>query len=1072
MYPISLSFLLALTAMEAFAQNAPRVIGTSPGGPFEYNPRTGTGRRQPGLIDPRCFSVDASALPPGSPDCNSQAGREWEGIASTDYFTFEADGGAPPNPDIAVGPDDVLTVAQVTEGNAVIARYPNPNAPSSTNPLGVAPVTYSVPNSQFLFPTSRQWLDAWLGESAISELCPTVPRSRLSCQISNATVRYDQMQGRFVVLFTVVDTAIVSTGSGTTVTGPVRKASWVLIASRWATGCQGQITSGGGINIGQTCTPNSNPAAPPVSGNTEFFTTPNQPGPSQSNPNSGGVNSNWIAYWGIPDGSCDARCDGGNINNISDLRPLSGRTVAAPAGAQSIDCASGATPTTVCYFPTSARLGFDNDNITVVSSVYNDNIPFGARSRFIPAFAGTRLRVYKKTAIYTGRSSLNQTATALVPGGAQYAPQQQGDYYDLWDTTQALPYAFDARVARTLPTGATQNMAGLHYEPIHVRGRSLAAFNGNSNLNGQWSAIVGAVHHTLLNLPGPIAGGLLNPQTQLYHRTITYTRTDPGDTPPGGNPPTTGIPVIRGGIPTLQPRASHTVPGFINPPLVFQRPKLAQAGTTTTPVLFVGDDRPQRVISREGHWYVARSAFIPGQANFNVSTGLVPGRPLSTVVYDVVQKLTPAGGAFEVINSTWSNGQYYAPMFDTPANVIQYGSVSPVNLLPYLEKLFVGTTFPPLSPSDPRTFAYGNIAGQALQACKGQEPSAFPPSNQPANQSTIATLAYPGLFDIRCGEDAYDTRQLVRNPVTGGFFVIDSEESDVVLAGFVPFSARAGAATDPNNLGLWMYGAYAKGRQAQTIGTGQWGTYVAHYPLSFPVRDPYNNLSSQPYSDIQPGHPFFTYIQIAKQTEIDPGSRTATGAFRVDEPVRRRDMARWLIRAQMNQADALSYLNATGGSNFSSFADVAVNDPDYVYIETMWRRGYTKGCSATNDGQRRFCPDTNLTRGEMAVFVVRAKMNSVFPTVTSGAFTTTSCQPAGTAATPVGDQFGLYAGCSPYFSDVPNTHIYYAFIQKMRELRISNGTAFSTPASLGIYSPDAVLTRGQLMTFIIRAFFS
>ncbi|MBI4908711.1 MAG: hypothetical protein HY820_34140, partial [Acidobacteria bacterium] len=43
----------------------------------------------------------------------------------------------------------------------------------------------------------------------------------------------------------------------------------------------------------------------------------------------------------------------------------------------------------------------------------------------------------------------------------------------------------------------------------------------------------------------------------------------------------------------------------------------------------------------------------------------------------------------------------------------------------------------------------------------------------------------------------------------------------------------------------------------------------------------------------------------------------------------------------------------------------------------------------------------------------------------------------------------------------------FAFIQKMRELRISNGTSFSPT----LFSPDATLTRGQLMTFLVRAFF-
>ena len=79
-------------------------------------------------------------------------------------------------------------------------------------------------------------------------------------------------------------------------------------------------------------------------------------------------------------------------------------------------------------------------------------------------------------------------------------------------------------------------------------------------------------------------------------------------------------------------------------------------------------------------------------------------------------------------------------------------------------------------------------------------------------------------------------------------------------------------------------------------------------------------------------------------------------------------------------------------------------------MEVMYRRGYTKGCEATNDGQRRFCPTRTLTRGEMAVFVIRAKMNSVFPTVTSGAFTTTICQPPGTQVINIGNQYGIVHG--------------------------------------------------------------
>ena len=49
----------------------------------------------------------------------------------------------------------------------------------------------------------------------------------------------------------------------------------------------------------------------------------------------------------------------------------------------------------------------------------------------------------------------------------------------------------------------------------------------------------------------------------------------------------------------------------------------------------------------------------------------------------------------------------------------------------------------------------------------------------------------------------------------------------------------------------------------------------------------------------------------------------------------------------------------------------------------MYRRRITTGCFA-NDATQKFCPTDNLTRGQMAVFLVRAKMSNVYPSVISG----------------------------------------------------------------------------------------
>jgi hypothetical protein len=1119
------------TAPEAKAQAVYNISPNASTGQGSLSISTSSvGRKRPGLIDPLCGLTVGTTVGPSlnTAACNSQDGREWEGLNSTDYLTtLSIDPNVAPNPDIAAGPDDILTVV-----NGIIARYPNYNAPAATmsrereyttnqpdsrpNPAGTLSVPYQgSPASLGAYvypPSSRQWLDVWLGEAALAELCPSQTRTFATCVIANTSVRYDQMQGRFVVLFTVVDTGAVHCRDcadvvPATATGR-RKASWVLITSKWATGCQAVTIPGSFTSA--PCVPNTSPSAPPLSGNTLFFTSPNPPGPSQSNPNSGGVNGNWMAYYGIADGTCDAACLNGNINSISDVRRGSSYGSIAPT----IDCTNSAigdvyqdanntstSSTRVCYFPSSARLGIDNDNIIISSSVYNDNVPLSQRvlrnggSNLDPAnipFEGTRLRVHKKAGFYTQLSSISIAGTGgegcafnavkMCPGSSQPNPgatDLQGDFYDLWDTTAGQPvYTFDKTLLQPVPGGSNRTVPGPHYEPDHVRGRSLASYNGNANLDGAFSTIWGTVNQGFTATIAP------QPQTRMYHRVIRYTRQPQGTLVANGQliPATVDVPKIQGGIPDLWSLQSHEVPQFLNPNTVTQRTMLAGG---TTPYLYVGDNRPHRVISREGHHYIARVGATP------TFTGFSGQANESTVIYDIVQKLsTGTSGAQtqagEVYNTSWGNGNFYAPAYDTPANVVQYGSISPINVGPFLEKLFVGTTYPALSPSDTRIQNYGNaISAAALLACTGQEPS--------VNSNG---RSFPGLFDMRCGEDAYDRRTDLRHPISGAFTYGDFEVrlqpagfgSDAQRSFLVPFGTRSGASTDVNNLGMWVYGAYARGRLASIAGAGQWGTYVSFYPLTFPVRDPYNNLILS-YADVQPGHVFYPYVQIAKQTEIDPGSRLAgpTENFNPDEAVLRGVMAKWVVRAQMDEAAISAYLTSTGGA-FCSFADacgVAVGAdftsasgvtatgaaPNYWrYVETMYRRGYTKGCADTNDGQRRFCPGSNLSRGEMAVFIIRAKTNSVFPTATSGAFTTVSCQPGGTNVANVGDQFGLFVGCngeSQYFADVPNTHIYYAFIQKLRELRITNGTDLTNR----LYSPAGGLTKGQLMTFLVRAFF-
>jgi hypothetical protein len=1084
--------------------------------------------------------VDPSRIQARIPSSAGGFRKNWEGFATTNYLSTEQFLFTPPTAQVAAGPTNIITVV-----NRRIAIYDNPNSivsvtpnnPPNSTPPGPTRRPQVLSPTSYL-PTNEALIDSWLGEGVLNNLCPTGSQSNISCLVDNATVRYDQLHGRYIVALTVTDTGVQTIGAPIS---NARKASWVVLISKFSTFAQ----------FGQA-------------GSSDIFINPTPPGGS-----TGGVNTaNWSIYYGNALNGLGTDGFGnvttglttigpGNINSVPGLAPSS------PGDATLFqDAAFGCGPGEVgnqqlvgptnnraCYFPTSLRIGIDNDSIILASAVVNTNyfLPPSPNPVMIPQFAGTRVRVIKKGGATPGgpggspstspaglyQKSLTQTASstvALTPGNqfaATEATRFLGDYYDIFagDQTTGTPLAVSGSNSGTTivspytlaPTlGGQARGEAAFCEPARVRGRAAASYTNSLVPTLTSQNYIECVVSTL------VIGGN---QSRIYIQPIVYIPQNPGNVPANVNFAVPFYPVIRGNGTTIGSAPGNGMQFAVVDPFAdaLPVPQGTYLGTTggpaagtQSPEFFVGDSRVHELVYREGHLYGARVANANPPANVSVvepepgpltdertSTFQVNGNPLSaTVLYDVIQVLIQSGPSAgqhagtaglqrnPVLLTKWNNTFAYAPMFDVPANVVTAGQLSPINTFPWLEKLFVATTYPQLTASDPRVneqVGTGTGVATVREACTS--------SNQIPNViGGISTTrrGYPGLYDVRCSMDVFDARQNFRNPITGqlttftpipGQLPTMSTPGDTTRQPIVP-SLRGGASTDPNNGSLWVFGLYANRRFAGVANNGQLGSYVANYDLSFPNTDPYGNTTPF-FSDCNSTATCGFFVQVQTAAQLGLAVPKADGTLGLNDAPTRAEMARLVVLSMMDETAIAAFLNATGGCT-TSFADVAsecqgtnasnvgvtppaltaANSAGYWrYIETMYRKRITTGCLA-NDARREFCPTRTLRRDEMAVFIVRAKFGNVYPSVISGC---PSPQTPGCPGIVGGDNFGLTVGANPYFADVPASNVFFVYIQKMYEMRITNGT--TPPPGIPTYAPETTLTRGELLTFIVRSFY-
>lgn len=114
----------------------------------------------------------------------------------------------------------------------------------------------------------------------------------------------------------------------------------------------------------------------------------------------------------------------------------------------------------------------------------------------------------------------------------------------------------------------------------------------------------------------------------------------------------------------------------------------------------------------------------------------------------------------------------------------------------------------------------------------------------------------------------------------------------------------------------------------------------------------------------------------------------------------------------------------------NSFSDAPTSNSFYSFIETMLHTGITAGC-----GGGAYCPTSSVTRGQMAVFLVKAEHGSAF--------------------TP--------PPCTGIFADVPCPGGFADWIELVSNEGITGGCGG------GNYCPNNPVTRAQMAVFLLKA---
>ena len=329
----------------------------------------------------------------------------------------------------------------------------------------------------------------------------------------------------------------------------------------------------------------------------------------------------------------------------------------------------------------------------------------------------------------------------------------------------------------------------------------------------------------------------------------------------------------------------------------------------------------------------------------------------------------------------------------------------------------------------------GQAAGVAAQIASGKVNTVVIRSGD--NDFTIWNGTYREIYDGTLSDAAVQTK------IDGIVSNMSAALDTLKQAG--PARILVGNLTDKGSSAIYQQiypDAFKRQRVTNAVVAANEGIQTAASQRGIPVLDLYNFGENLTASADQNGYLHVGGERISMLTSgnephhalLEDGIHggTVIEGLIANYVIRRLDEAHGLSIVPFTETEILTHAGIVPAS--PTFGDVPTDHLFYQYIQTVYEAGITAGCSQS---PRLYCPNSPVTRAQMAVFLERGMHGSSY------------------SPPPVGSSTG--------FGDVPVNYWSAAWIKQLAADGVTSG------CGSGNYCPEASVTRAQMAVFLLRA---